>query len=194
MYCSCVCPSNPQFILLTHLLRKDCIVKTYNTIIKDRVTADSQQKEVEQSATTALLNSADDVTESSVNQKQTAAKVVSSFVQQSRRSEDVQSHTTMDERLQQLCEIFPDVPLERVKSFLVASGYDTQIAASALSNMSAPGPASPSDSPSSGSRQPRQSMDQRRSLPQPRQADHTQPTSSYDRDPVSPSSTAVQSM
>ena len=196
--CLVVYPYNTQFILLTHLLRKHCIVEAYSNIIEDRETADRQQKEVEHPDITTSLESATDVTKSSMERKQKATKVVSSFVEQTRRPEYTQSHTAMDTKLQQLCEIFPDVPLERVKAFLVASGYNTQIAATALSNKSTAGAASPSLSPVGGHpcaacgliHPPVHGMNQRRTTPQLSPAANTQPTYPYDRSPVSPSGTA----
>ena len=172
-----------QFILLTHLLRKHCVAEAYSAIIKDRVTADREQDEGEPSGVAASLRSATDVAaESGADQKQAATKVASSFVEQSKSSEHTQGHTTMDIKLLQLCEIFPDVPLENVKSFLVASGYNTELAAGALSNATAPTSSSQS---SSGTRPPPQSMHHGRTAPQIWRAVRSQPTS-HDQDLVSP--------
>ena len=173
-----------QFILLTHLLRKHCVAEAYSTIIKDRVTADREQDEGEPSGVTASLRSATNVAaQNGADQKQAATKVVSSFVEQSRSSEHTQSHTTTDIKLLQLCEIFPDVPLEKVKSFLVASGYNTALAAAALSTATAP--TSPSQS-CSDTRPPLQSMHHGRTAPQIWRADRSRPTS-HGQDLVSPS-------
>ena len=175
-----------QFILLTHLLRKHCVAEAYSAMIKERVTADREQDEGEPSGVAASLRSVTDVAaESGADQKQAATEVASTFVEQSKSSEHTQSHTTTDIKLLQLCEIFPDVPLEKVKSFLVASGYNTEVAASALSNTTAPISSSQSFS---GTRPPPQSMHHGRTAPQIWRTDRSRPTS-HDQGLVSPSGT-----
>lgn len=173
-------------------------MEAYSKVIKDREsTPDAEQEQVKQTVATPALESAGDNTESSTRRKQAASKVVSSFVEQARRQEYTQGDTTNDEKLLQLCEIFADEPVETVKSFLVASGYNTEMAASALSNKSA---STASASTSSSAVQgpicrscglihpPRHSMGQYRPATQPERASsNAQLAQSYGQDPASPS-------